>query len=336
MDQFANFRRLASPLGAVVVLLILLAGCAIEESERGLTGSVTVSLSDPEGVFISGALIYVDDVAQAQRTPATLTDVAIGARVIRVSRPGYNDVSSTIDVQLNQTVVAALQTTLAPVGAIQLAGAPEGTTLLINNLPYGVAPPEFFSVGIGSYTISAYLEGHATELPSFWSREITIGDTMVLSPRFTPVAAGAHPDSLVPSFALFDDRDSTQMHLAHYRGRVCVVTFFYYYCAPCLAEFPYIQATYAEPDYAGKVEFFGVDSQDPWTLFERYRRDHPTLRLTFPLVFDPGMFTTRDFQVTVHPANFVIDKTGRIRYRFGQITESVLRDAIDGLLAEGN
>jgi peroxiredoxin len=321
-------------VGALALAALLLIGCAVEESNLGVTGHIQISLSDSAGVTISGAEIYLDGHVQAQHAPATIT-ADVGDHVLRLTLPGYLDATDTVEVRFNQTTVAALQTGFAPTGAIQLANAPDGTTLLLNSLPIGVVPPTTFSIGVGNYVVSAYLAGHATDLPARWSRPVTAGDTVTLAPTFTLVPVGAHPDSLVPPFALYDDRDSTLLRLADYRGRVCVVTFFYYYCAPCLAEFPYIQATYATAEFAGRVEFFGVDSQDPWSLFARYRQDHPTLGLTFPLVFDPGMFTTHDFDVRVHPANFVIDKTGRIRYRFGQITESVLRDAIDALLAEG-
>jgi peroxiredoxin len=88
-------------------------------------------------------------------------------------------------------------------------------------------------------------------------------------------------------------------------------------------------------DFAGKVQFFALDDADAWTIFRTYREDHATLGLTFPLLWDPGAQMSARYGVTVHPVNFVIDQSGRIRYRFAQVNQSILRTAIEFLLAEG-
>ena len=89
------------------------------------------------------------------------------------------------------------------------------------------------------------------------------------------------------------------------------------------------------PTFAGKIEFFGIDPNDDYLHFSWFRSYyHPELGLTFPLVHDMGQVIRGAYGVQQFPANFIVDQTGKIRYRYGPMTESDLRDAIVTLLAE--
>jgi peroxiredoxin len=324
-------------LFAIIALLSVLwfAGCEIEESARGLTGSLVVSLHDTTDAEIFGAEILVDGVAQTQRTPATLREISVGEHSITAHHPSYEQVTGTAAVALNQTASLTLTTRLAPVGTIEFAGVPDGTVLLVNTIPLATTPPNYLRLGTGTHLLSCYLPDHTTQLPSRWEPLLTIGDTVTITPHFAAKGTGGRVDSLAPVFFLADDYDSTVISNSSFRGFVTVVTFFYYNCAPCLEEFPSIQATYVNTDFAGKVQFFALDDADAWTIFRTYREDHATLGLTFPLLWDPGAQMSARYGVTVHPVNFVIDQSGRIRYRFAQVNQSILRNAIEFLLAEG-
>lgn len=316
--------------------LLLIGGCEIEESSRGLTGSVSVLLQDTTGSEIIGAEILVDEVLQSQRTPAVLRDIPIGDHSVTARHPSYESAVGSVTVGLNQTAELRLTAQFAPVGAIEFANVPANTVMLINALPFGTTPPNIVRIGAGSHLVSAFLPGHATLLPSRWQTTVAIGDTITLTPQFLAKGQGGRVDSLAPIFYLPNDYDSSIVSNSSFRGFVTVVTFFYYNCAPCLDEFPSIQANYVDPEFAGKVQFFGLDDSDAWTIFQRYRSEHPSLGLTFPLVWDRGAQISNQYQVLVHPANFIIDQSGRIRYRLSQVNQSILHDAISNLLAEGD
>ena len=49
---------------------------------------------------------------------------------------------------------------------------------------------------------------------------------------------------------------------------------------------PYISAVYNDPRYAGRVQFIGIDFSDTYDIFARFREDHPSLDVRFPLVHD--------------------------------------------------
>lgn len=331
--RFKNLRLLAASFLALLILF----GCEIEKTTPNSTqtGSISITLTDTLGAEITGAGITLDGTLLAQHTPAVLTDISVGDHQLLVAHPRYEPVSTTVSVSANAIVDAHLTTRELPYGTIELAGAPDGTVFVVNALPYATLPPNTIQLGTGLHSVSAFLAGHATLLPARWPVTVTPGDTITLTPQFQPLGSGGRVDSLAPVFYLPSDYDSNIVSIGSFRGYVTVVTFFYYNCAPCLEEFPSIQAVYTDPEFSGQVQFFALDDADAWTIFITYREDHPALGLTFPLLWDRGAQISQQYQVLVHPVNFIIDKTGRIRYRLGQINQNILRDAISTLLAEG-
>jgi peroxiredoxin len=327
-------------------VLLGTSGCSIEKTEPLRTGSVMVTLEAPnidgDTVAVAGARIRIDGFDTPRTTPAEISGLVVGNHQIRVLKPGYLDTAMTVDVLYNQTVTAALQTDLAYDGALDLSGAPEGTVLLINNVPVGVVPvtPEaptvFQPLGLGRFRVSAYLPGSATELPAQWTVQISSGTTTTLSPVFVPTTVGFEVGDLAPSFDMQCDWDTTHYRLQDYRGQVMLVTFFFYSCTACIEEFPYISALYNDPRYAGKVQFIGVDFSDSYSVFSRFREDHPSLDIRFPLLFDENQAVKADFGVSNCPANFIIDATGRIKLAQGPISEPLLYQTIDQALAQSS
>ncbi len=334
MTSIAFTKFLPAILG--IGLLLSFAGCSIEESDRGFTGSISVLLIDSTGSPIEGGEIFIDGQLKAQRTqltPVLVAGVEVGSRVVRLRRVGFIDAVDTLDVAFNQVTEVTLQTTIAPPAVIELSNVPDSTFLLVNGLAFGRTPPAYFTVGSGTLRISAYLAGHATALPSYWIRTLIEGDTANIAPVFELTTIGSAVGNLVPPFALADDLDSATYRMQDQRGLVTIATFFFYNCVPCLQEYPHFQAVYSDPQYAGEIQMFGIDPQDPYAVFRTYREDHPDLGLTFPLLHGNEPLRAA-YNVQLYPTNFVIDRTGKIRYRLGSLTEAVLRDAVETLLAE--
>lgn len=324
-----------------VLLGFALCGCEIEETKPPEAGTIVVSLADTNGSPIHGARIRLDGLETPRYTPASLSEVSAGNHTVSAFKPGFVDTSVNVVVQNNQTVFAQLVTQPIEGGNIELQGAPDGTILILNNVAVGSVPvtpdfPALFArVGLGSYRASAFLSGHATELPAQWLIQLAANVTVPISPLFIPETEGVEIGQLAPVFDLPCDWDSSHYRLQDYRGQVVLVSFFFFNCSACIEEFPYIARIYREPEYAGKVQFFGIDFIDSYRTFSRFREDHPTLGISFPLLHDSQNLHS-EYNVSVCPANFLIDATGRVRLATGGISEPQLRQSLDALLNQAN
>ena len=111
-------------------------------------------------------------------------------------------------------------------------------------------------------------------------------------------------------------------------GRVMLVNVFASWCPGCRAEHPTLMRIAG----AGKVPLYGIDWKDKpgdglkWLKAQR----NPYLKVGD----DANGRTGIDLGVTGVPETFVIDATGRIRYRHaGPITDDVWQDTFEPLLA---
>jgi peroxiredoxin len=332
-------RSLIFILILILMSIGLLPGCDIEKTEVAASGSIYVTASTPGGDPIVGAAISIDGVAQNQSTPDTVDNVSVGQHEVSLFKLGYVESNLSVDVLADVVTPVEISMDVAHDGTIILQDAPEGTILLLNSNPYTVAsaPNEYIDMGFGSFDVSAYLPGFATDYPALWPILLSESEPIVtISPTFTSVQGGSISGALAANFTLPSLADSSLFELADYRGKVILLTFYFNACPPCLAEFPEIQEVYENPLLEDKVQFFGVNGQDPWGVFVNYLTDHPELDLEFPLLHDRTQ-TVRsvDYEVDIHPTNFLIDKTGVIRYRWGAITQELLLNSIQTLLAEG-
>ncbi len=318
----------------VVLIGLVMVGCEIEETKTN-QGRIYVELRDSNGDMIAGARISLDGVQTPQTTPDTLKQVPIGPHTVSASKPGYEPASLDVTVQDDQTSIASMTAADAQIGTVEFPDAPDGAVILVNNTQFAIVPPRLLEMGVGSWNMSAYLEGNATNAPARWTVNVSPHDTARVDAGFSPLTVGSSMGFLAPVFTLPSDLDSAMFRLQDYRGKIVLVSFFFYTCAPCLAEFPHIQAVYSDPAYAGWLEFFGLDATDPWAFFSIYRNTHADLGLTFPLLWDQQQTTrTIHYSVTSCPSNFLIDPSGVIRYRWLGVTEGELRGAIESLIAE--
>ncbi len=329
--------RWSTAIVLMIGMLLFAIGCEIEETTPPQTGSVNVTLADDALNPIIGAAIRIDDQETARITPARIAGIPVGAHRISVFKPGYLDTSATVTIVTDQTVAAELTTIIADAGSINLVDAPNGTVLLMNNIPVGTVPTDqipptlFTGLGLGTFSISAYLPGSATEFPAPWTINLE-NNPVDISPVFTPLNDGYAPGNLAPTFELPSDWDSSLYRLQDYRGRVVLVTFFFANCTACIEEFPHFQEVYSDPAYRGKLQFLGVDDIDPYSIFKEFRDDHPSLGLTFPLLHDRSQTLRLAYGVTSNPANFLIDQSGRVRMARGSISEPELRQQIENLI----
>ena len=101
--------------------------------------------------------------------------------------------------------------------------------------------------------------------------------------------------------------DGQNVHLSEFKGKVIFINYWATWCAPCLAEMPYIQALYE--DVAGEdIVFITISTDEEQETAERFmeRKEYtlPVYRLASRI---PAMY-----DVSTLPTTFVISPSGNL------------------------
>ena len=123
--------------------------------------------------------------------------------------------------------------------------------------------------------------------------------------------------------------------LASLRGKVVLVDFWTYSCINCLRTLPHLRAWYAAYHNDG-FEIVGVHT--PEFAFEHVlgnvRQATHDLNVTWPVALDNGYKTWTAYSNNYWPAEYLVDKAGRVRrYHAGEGEYDVMEQAIRSLLA---
>ncbi|TDJ74543.1 MAG: TlpA family protein disulfide reductase [Planctomycetota bacterium] len=123
------------------------------------------------------------------------------------------------------------------------------------------------------------------------------------------------------------DVDGRETSLADHQGKVVVVDFFGFWCAPCVQGLPALKdllAQYSREDLA----VLGVDAHDDEETFRRGRKRHG---VDWPCIFDgPEGPLSRSLGITSFPAVFLLDRDGVIRAK--NPTEAEFEEAVRALI----
>jgi cytochrome c biogenesis protein CcmG, thiol:disulfide interchange protein DsbE len=137
-------------------------------------------------------------------------------------------------------------------------------------------------------------------------------------------------DKAVPSFALASSAgDGRGFSSADLRGKVSLLNVFASWCPGCRAEHPMLMQL-AEK---GRVSIYGINWKDSPGNGERWLKANqsPYARVGF----DDNGRVGIDLGVTGVPETFVVDRSGRVRYRYaGPLTEHVWHEIFEPLLAQ--
>lgn len=143
---------------------------------------------------------------------------------------------------------------------------------------------------------------------------------------------GLQPGQAAPEveFVLLDGR---KLSTAQLHGQVLFVNFWATSCSICVAEMPQVVATFEHYRDRGFQTLAVAVSYDPPALVSDYAIAH---RLPFGVVIDnTGQIAERFGQVTQTPTSFLIDRRGRVVQRFvGAPDFAVLRAQVERLLHE--
>jgi thiol-disulfide isomerase/thioredoxin len=144
-------------------------------------------------------------------------------------------------------------------------------------------------------------------------------------------------EASMPSWTMEDSEGKTRTS-AEFAGKIMVLDFWGSWCGPCRMELPHFQAMYEKFKDQGVV-FYGVN----WERVDRAKRKDQAMaymqanNFDFPNVFDLDDKVTFDFQVNSFPTVFLVDGTGKFRYRnigFNESIGDIMTLQIESLIAE--
>jgi thiol-disulfide isomerase/thioredoxin len=116
--------------------------------------------------------------------------------------------------------------------------------------------------------------------------------------------------STEPDFSLPDLKGATRAP-ADYRGKVMVVNFWASWCPPCIKEMPGIQRLQerlADQPFVILPVNVGELKYRVWKFVK-------LINFTLPVLLDSNSKTFESWGVSVLPTSFLLDTSGRIRYR---------------------
>jgi cytochrome c biogenesis protein CcdA/thiol-disulfide isomerase/thioredoxin len=196
---------------------------------------------------------------------------------------------------------------------------------------------------LGGYTTSiqkhveetSFAQKHLDSLRGGSNAFATAAAKAAGAPKSSLPVLGSAPD-FVGIFHWLNTPGDRPESLASLRGKVVLVDFWTYSCINCLRTLPHLRAWYAAYHKDG-LEIVGVHT--PEFAFEHVlgnvRQATHDLHVTWPVALDNGYQTWTAYSNQYWPAEYLLDKAGRVRhYHFGEGEYGVTEQAIRSLLAE--
>lgn len=123
----------------------------------------------------------------------------------------------------------------------------------------------------------------------------------------TPKGQSASPVTLPSSATALPTFNPTQFHelLSSLKGKPVVVNVWASWCGPCTREAPSLAQASAQ--YAGRVQFLGVDIEDQLTPARAFIAKYGW---TYPSVFDPTGSIRDDLGLLGQPVTVLYDASG--------------------------
>lgn len=134
------------------------------------------------------------------------------------------------------------------------------------------------------------------------------------------------------------DFDGKTISHSDFAGKVVVMDFWGSWCGPCRMELPILQKAYER--YKDRVAFVSVNWERNVAPDEHKRRAFEfwrDSRFTFPVALDLNFKVSEAFDVEAFPTMFMIDRSGKVRYRNVGVDPSIeliMSAQIEDLLEE--
>jgi peroxiredoxin len=158
------------------------------------------------------------------------------------------------------------------------------------------------------------------------SREPTaVSPTTSLTLTEAPIVGHRAPDFTL-STPLNDE-----ITLAELAGQPVVLNFWASWCAPCRVEMPSLQQ--ASVQYNGRAAFIGINQGEAPQTVTDFGTEYG---VTYPLLVDTAAEISQLYNVRGLPTTLFIDAEGVVReVVVGPVSQAVLEDRVESLLAEG-
>jgi len=120
---------------------------------------------------------------------------------------------------------------------------------------------------------------------------------------------GLQPIVMATPALKMNDLNSRLHDLSAYKGKTVIVSFWASWCRPCLDEMPSLVKLKAT--YKDNLEILGVNIREDKAIIQHFTKN---MDINFPLLQDKDSAAVKDWNVYVYPSNFIVDKTGKLRY----------------------
>ena len=165
----------------------------------GQTSTVSVTLVPATGSisFSStpfGADIFIDNIIQTVKTPATITNISSGSYTYLLRLTGYNDAAGTVTVTSGQ--IASVSVTLVPVvttGSISFTSTPQDADIYLDGSLVAMTPVIITGVSAGIHNYLLQLSGYSDATGTV---TVTAGQTATVSVTLVPASYAAWIASL--------------------------------------------------------------------------------------------------------------------------------------------
>ncbi len=119
-----------------------------------------------------------------------------------------------------------------------------------------------------------------------------------------------HVGDPAPPPLILPDMTATMVDLTQLKGTVVLVNFWATWCGPCVREIPSISRLVKKLE--GKpFRVLAININEPKSEIRRFLEQ---FNVNFDILLDTDGQVVRDWNVYAYPSNFVIDRTGAIRY----------------------
>jgi thiol-disulfide isomerase/thioredoxin len=115
---------------------------------------------------------------------------------------------------------------------------------------------------------------------------------------------------LKPADFILPDMNDRKIRFSDFRGKVVLVNFWATWCTPCVKEIPSLMKLKQKVDSDG-FEILTINIGESKEKIEAFVNANP---VNLPVLIDLDGKTIKDWRVYVYPSNYILDKTGRIKY----------------------
>jgi cytochrome c biogenesis protein CcdA/thiol-disulfide isomerase/thioredoxin len=239
----------------------------------------------------------------------------------------------------------ALLAYVAGVGIFLIAAALLGRKLT-SKIGWALNPEGWFKRGLGIFFIllgllilTGYIKKIENFLVSYQLVDVAKIEQSILPSRSEGLSADSNKKSApdAPELTgLTDWINSSPLTIAELKGKVVLIDFWTYSCINCIHTLPHVEGYYEKYKDQGLV-VIGVHS--PEFAFEHIAANVQKAvkdnHITYPVALDNDLATWSAFSNQYWPAEYFIDRQGKVRdYHFGEGSYDKNEKIIQGLLRE--